>query len=219
MATEPTCRFCFDEELNPRDPLLAPCACAGSMRYIHRDCLRRWQATTENQQFREWCCVCKGPYMVPRRYPLELLPDYNHYNLYYLINSRFAMIVIVHYLHIIAISHTVPMPRGFEDADHALAIRLHTSKALNLYYLLLAIISIPYGFFLFSFMKHVVNRQLYTFYAPIYFVRYVAGAVMCLFLVQYSVFPFGGLYISLLPCLFLAHTETIRRINMEGTVL
>ena len=157
--------------------------------------------------------------MVPRRYPLELLPDYNHYNLYYLINSRFAMIIILHYLHIIAISHTVPMPRGFEDADHALAIRLHTTKALSLYYLLLVMVSIPYVFFLFLFTHRVVNRQLYTFYAPIYFTRYMVGAGICLYMVQYSVFPFGGLYMSLLPFLFQAHAETIQRINMEGLVL
>ena len=37
------CRICYMEEDDPEDnPLLNPCICAGSMKYIHYQCLRRW---------------------------------------------------------------------------------------------------------------------------------------------------------------------------------
>jgi hypothetical protein len=39
------CRICLDEE-DPLDmgvnPLIVPCLCAGSMRFIHVQCVREW---------------------------------------------------------------------------------------------------------------------------------------------------------------------------------
>ena len=39
----PTCRFCFEGQEGGRE-LIAPCECIGSVKFIHKDCLRRWQA-------------------------------------------------------------------------------------------------------------------------------------------------------------------------------
>lgn len=129
------------------------------------------------------------------------------------------MILLAHYLHIMFIAHLVPMPRGFDDVGHAMAFRLHTNFAILIYYSILGMITTPYIFLYSFFLENIVNTQLYVFYAPIYFARYAAAAAGCLYLVQYSVFPFGGLYIALLPCLFQAHKETLERINAEGVVL
>ena len=43
--SEPTklCRFCFDGDEKDSE-LIAPCKCSGSQKYVHRDCLKRWQA-------------------------------------------------------------------------------------------------------------------------------------------------------------------------------
>ena len=41
-AEEDMCRYCFcgsEEE----DRLIAPCACQGSQKWCHLECLRRWQ--------------------------------------------------------------------------------------------------------------------------------------------------------------------------------
>jgi hypothetical protein len=35
------CRLCYQEESNIRDPLLSPCKCSGSMKYIHYSCLKQ----------------------------------------------------------------------------------------------------------------------------------------------------------------------------------
>ncbi|KAF4658293.1 hypothetical protein FOZ61_005719 [Perkinsus olseni] len=35
------CRICFDEE-SPDDPLLRPCDCRGSVKFVHKNCLQRW---------------------------------------------------------------------------------------------------------------------------------------------------------------------------------
>lgn len=36
------CRFCLCEDNEDDNPLIAPCHCAGTMKYIHIDCLKNW---------------------------------------------------------------------------------------------------------------------------------------------------------------------------------
>lgn len=36
------CRFCLSEDDCSDNPLIAPCKCAGTMKYIHIDCLKNW---------------------------------------------------------------------------------------------------------------------------------------------------------------------------------
>ena len=38
----PVCRICFEGPEEATNPLVSPCVCSGSLRYIHLDCLRRW---------------------------------------------------------------------------------------------------------------------------------------------------------------------------------
>lgn len=65
-----TCRFCWmgvDEDEGGE--LLAPCRCAGSVKYVHRRCLGSWQRTQRTQgAFRKSyrCDICKERYRVPR---------------------------------------------------------------------------------------------------------------------------------------------------------
>eukprot|EP01069_Polyplicarium_translucidae_P002588 Polyplicarium_translucidae@DN2073_c0_g1_i2.p1 len=36
------CRICLSEEGTPDDPLVCPCQCKGSIKFVHLDCLRHW---------------------------------------------------------------------------------------------------------------------------------------------------------------------------------
>ena len=38
----PACRICYGENNNSENPLICPCICKGSMKYIHYLCLRNW---------------------------------------------------------------------------------------------------------------------------------------------------------------------------------
>ena len=44
-STNKICRICYNEEESPDDPLLQPCNCSGSMKYIHLSCLKQWLNT------------------------------------------------------------------------------------------------------------------------------------------------------------------------------
>ncbi|CAJ1989876.1 RING-variant domain containing protein [Leishmania donovani] len=60
----PTCRICRCSE--PRDDLFAPCACNGSSKFVHHNCLEQWREMTSNPQHRRVCAECKTPYTFVR---------------------------------------------------------------------------------------------------------------------------------------------------------
>ena len=75
VTTGPLCRICFEgtPTEDPSNPLVSPCHCAGSLRYIHVNCLRRWlDGQLQVKQFDEGggsyyirainCEICKSVY-------------------------------------------------------------------------------------------------------------------------------------------------------------
>merc|ERR1719181_1736478 len=60
------CRYCFEPE-GPGRPLIAPCQCDGSVRYVHRACLERWRLAAGNSDNAARCEICHTEY--------EFVPD------------------------------------------------------------------------------------------------------------------------------------------------
>lgn len=55
------CRICMEGETSD-SPLLSPCKCAGSIRYIHEECLKTW-LVSHMEDIAESCCeLCKTPF-------------------------------------------------------------------------------------------------------------------------------------------------------------
>eukprot|EP01102_Stenamoeba_stenopodia_P023179 TRINITY_DN9901_c0_g1_i1.p1 TRINITY_DN9901_c0_g1~~TRINITY_DN9901_c0_g1_i1.p1 ORF type:complete len:185 (-),score=3.61 TRINITY_DN9901_c0_g1_i1:155-709(-) len=65
------CRICRMGN-STSQPLLSLCACNGSIRFIHRECLQQWLAHRHSSDPGNPCCeICKCPYRVQwRRKPL-----------------------------------------------------------------------------------------------------------------------------------------------------
>jgi E3 ubiquitin-protein ligase DOA10 len=69
---EKKCRFCWMAGASPENPLLGTCKCAGSVGYIHLDCLKEWlnvkkqQKNSTNFSTFFWkafeCEICKSAY-------------------------------------------------------------------------------------------------------------------------------------------------------------
>jgi hypothetical protein len=50
------CRFCLEEE----GPMIAPCKCIGSVKYVHKDCLRRWVVEDDRVNLQRVVCnMCR----------------------------------------------------------------------------------------------------------------------------------------------------------------
>ncbi|GMY17035.1 E3 ubiquitin-protein ligase MARCHF8 [Fagus crenata] len=52
------CRICHEEELQSCNSLEAPCACSGTVKFAHRDCIQRWC----NEKGNTTCEICLQQY-------------------------------------------------------------------------------------------------------------------------------------------------------------
>jgi hypothetical protein len=81
----PHCKFCWMPGTSSEDPLLCICKCAGSVGYIHYNCLKRWLDNKktvkegDNYQSIFWksfeCEICK------KAYPLMIKSNGQNYHL------------------------------------------------------------------------------------------------------------------------------------------
>lgn len=68
----PICRICLSDENETLNPLFSPCKCAGTMQYIHLNCLQEWlnsKLITKETPYTKtffWknleCELCKSPF-------------------------------------------------------------------------------------------------------------------------------------------------------------
>jgi len=65
------CRFCLEGAAE--HPLIAPCNCKGSARYVHLECLRAWQRHRPSRALA--CPVCRARYTLPPLATLGLLAE------------------------------------------------------------------------------------------------------------------------------------------------
>jgi hypothetical protein len=68
------CRFCLESKETPKNPLLQPCDCRGSIRLVHEVCLNHWRRIDPVRNSIT-CLLCFTPYRNLRDHYIELLPD------------------------------------------------------------------------------------------------------------------------------------------------
>lgn len=76
MDTEHSCRICRGEATDSQ-PLIHPCKCRGSIKYIHQDCLMEW--LNHSNKSTKQCDICNTPYKfrtiydpnMPKSMPLD----------------------------------------------------------------------------------------------------------------------------------------------------
>lgn len=60
---EKICKICFEQETSSK-PVISPCKCRGSSKYIHDECLRSWLSYDMNNLENKSCEICKHPYHI-----------------------------------------------------------------------------------------------------------------------------------------------------------
>lgn len=55
------CKICFEKE-TAENPLIAPCQCSGSIKYVHNDCLKKWIIGKESNVAKAKCEICQTYY-------------------------------------------------------------------------------------------------------------------------------------------------------------
>ncbi|KAI8466107.1 MAG: hypothetical protein J3K34DRAFT_472826 [Monoraphidium minutum] len=61
------------DEADPDNPLISPCMCSGSSRFVHRACLAQWRASSHRADAFYQCEVCKFRYQYSRAWWASLL--------------------------------------------------------------------------------------------------------------------------------------------------
>ena len=74
------CRICYEPETDSDDPLIAPCLCDGTSKYIHVSCLNNWRHFNHNTRAWTHCMECSGEYTIINEFPLESLVIYKHFS-------------------------------------------------------------------------------------------------------------------------------------------
>lgn len=73
------CRICLGDENDVSDPLINPCKCAGSMGWIHLECLREWlnskRSKKESESVRTYCWKSLECELCKERFPGQVFAD------------------------------------------------------------------------------------------------------------------------------------------------
>lgn len=86
------CRFCFESESTPRNPLISPCECIGTVRYVHKGCLRQWAAMDPAANARI-CTICRTPFKLQVLPAFEVLPPERSWPCFFLRNMGYISLM------------------------------------------------------------------------------------------------------------------------------
>lgn len=81
----PECRFCLEPGASPSNPLIEPCPCKGSVRFVHWQCLKRWVKLDPATNGRA-CTICRLPFEVsvfPGMESTDGIPRWAHFAIYH----------------------------------------------------------------------------------------------------------------------------------------
>lgn len=63
IKSKKVCRICYEPKKDD-DPLLMPCLCEGSMKYVHRSCIKKWIENSKGILENPKCEVCKAQFTI-----------------------------------------------------------------------------------------------------------------------------------------------------------
>jgi hypothetical protein len=215
------CRICLDSNISEKGELISPCACAGSQKYIHRDCLNRWRNGNRDRESYTNCEICKSPYIIEQGFPLETwkIRTYNHsllptiiYYCLYLYTTSFFFWEIDYRLDYISITLAC-----LEDKQSFICRKIPSNDTAPavIYYMSFSSIFTSCIFFLFMISKSFFSIHRKCVYWKKMFPQLAlhigASANMLFIYFLYSIFP--DITIFLLFLLFVTSHNIIFNLN------
>jgi hypothetical protein len=237
MAEEENiCRFCFDKE-ESENPLIDPCKCTGSMKYVHVQCIQQWRSHTINREWMYKCQLCLSDFAIYLRWRKEQMP-YITPLLQFLVDKHYIVSILFYYIHLTILSFypsiysnfmSINVLNPFEvNAFTDLQYLYFTQLSYYTYLVLLGITTCIYlKTYYNSFWKHIYNKQMYAsfwlscitddglFETPLMTVfMFILSAVLS---IKY-IFPFLFLYVYILSTICYIHMTIIRRMNADAEI-
>jgi hypothetical protein len=158
------CRFCYEPKLSQTDPLITPCKCIGSVRYVHLQCLKQWRFATTNPDFATKCQLCLTNFRIPVRHPLETIPLIHNEPIWFFLSRPLIPMFLAHYFYIIIAAH-IFREKMLEPPHGYLFPYMPINILTNMIFFSMSTgIFLCYFLFYIKFLRQVKNRMLYTQY-------------------------------------------------------
>lgn len=221
--SSPTCRFCFLGNEISTDPLISPCKCKGSMKYVHRDCIKKWRRMTTNPELVEKCQLCLAVFELPAHYKLESIPDEDYtfrwfilsrmyivYIAQFMLNYSFFMFYVQLYIYLYNAS----------SITHSELEQINTLSRVSTFSLITAIYVDYYRMYI----QFVKNKQIYITYwlqstidtTPDSPFNTLCVSLICFCLIPYFQTIPSALYLITLPRLLYIHKAILLQMNVDN---
>lgn len=71
------CRICFETDSTRDNPLISPCLCRGTSKYVHKNCIQHWREINHDTEYFWKCRECGYNYTLVKAYPKEtfIIPE------------------------------------------------------------------------------------------------------------------------------------------------
>ena len=71
FRSDAECRICFENESTQENPLISPCLCRGTSKYVHKNCIQHWREVNNNTTYFWKCRECNYDYNLTKPCPKE----------------------------------------------------------------------------------------------------------------------------------------------------
>jgi len=211
------CRFCLQPQEADKDPLISPCHCKGSAKYVHINCLKTWRQTTVNPEAVERCQLCREEFNLILRWPIEHIPDIGYISTWFLLSKPLLISLFIY-----SVSTMLYIKSDYRT--NILTFLLYDSKACEFYYYIMLSYTITYCLYYIPFFVQVKSKLLYLNYWMTYYnsdlnPRYTIVYTLVSLALSYSyMYPFGFIYIFSLPKLFITHIRLLEQMNKDASL-
>ena len=65
------CRICFESHSTREDPLISPCLCNGTSKWVHKSCIQHWRDVNRDTTAFFTCRECGYDYQIEKMFPDE----------------------------------------------------------------------------------------------------------------------------------------------------
>lgn len=217
------CRICFEGEIDESDPLIAPCLCNGTSKYIHLSCLNNWRHFNRDTTAWTHCMECNGEYTIINDFPLESTQHYkilskkiNIFIQNYMINffSSYLVYYIDHInnynlIHFLNLGLNTPEPS-------LISLIKNESLAPQVFYFSFTIFIS--NMILYIYFYYVISCKIYRkkeYFKKIRLTYYSCIFYSFLFLIFYYIFNFTGnslIYFNLITLLSICEPYIIYKL-------
>ncbi|KAJ8966713.1 hypothetical protein NQ314_003366 [Rhamnusium bicolor] len=120
-STGDICRICHCEA-DAENPLLSPCYCSGSLKYVHQACLRQWLAASDTRS----CELCKFNFILHTK--IKPFSEWRILEMSSVERRRLLCAILFHFVAAVCVvwSLFVLIDRAAEEVQKGLIGRIHT---------------------------------------------------------------------------------------------